>query len=136
MQSFLLHEFPHNLLGDSGADSAEAVPDPSVALAPIALVEGFDYLFFNLRIFIRSCLSVSLVEIRTLRKFQNFQEIIELKGFSQDVNHHRFFAIAQGFWIAVLVFFFRFLQPLQARPFAVEVCEFVFAVARTLEQGL
>ena len=76
MQSFLLHEFPHNLLGDSGADSAEAVPDPSVAVAPIALVEGFDYLFFNLRIFIRSCLSVSLVEIRTLRKFQNFQEIL------------------------------------------------------------
>lgn len=73
MQSFLLHEFPHNLLGDSGADSAEAVPDPSVALAPIALVEGFDYLFFNLRIFIRSCLSVSLVEIRTLRKFQKCQ---------------------------------------------------------------
>ncbi len=108
MQSFLLHEFPHNLLGDSGADSADAVPDPSVALAPIALVEGFDYLFFNLRIFIRSCLSVSLVEIRTLRKFQNFQEILELKGFSQDVNHHRFFAIAQGFWIAVLVFFLDF----------------------------
>ena len=105
MQSFLLHEFPHNLLEDSGADSAEAVPDPSVAVAPIALVEGFDYLFFNLRIFIRSCLSVSLVEIRTLRKFQNFQKLPELKGFSQDVNHHRFFAIAQGLWIAVLVFF-------------------------------
>ena len=134
MQSFLLHEFPHNLLGDSGADPAEAVLDPSVAVAPLALVEGFDYLFFNLRIFIRSCLSVSLVEIRTLRKFQNFQEILELKGFSQDVNHHRFFAIAQGLWIVVLVFF-KFLQPLQVRPFAVEVCEFVFAVTRTLEQG-
>ena len=105
MQPFLLHEFPHNLLGDSGADSAEAVPDPSVAVTPIALVEGFNYLFFNLRIFIRSCLSVSLVEIRTLRKFQYFQEMLELKGFSQDVNHHRFFAIAQGLWIAVLDFF-------------------------------
>lgn len=97
MQSFLLHEFPHNLLGDSGTDSAEAVAVPSVAVAPIALVEGFDYLFFNLRIFIRSCLSVSLVEIRTLRKFQNFQEILELKGFSQDVNHHRFFCDCSRF---------------------------------------
>lgn len=66
MQSYLLHEFAHNLLGESGADSAEAVPDPSVAGATIALVEGFNYLFFNWRIFIRSCLSVSPVEIRTL----------------------------------------------------------------------
>lgn len=68
MQSFLLHEFPHNLLGDSGADSAEAVPDSSVAVAPIALVEGFNYLFFNVRIFICSCLSVSLVEIKNSSK--------------------------------------------------------------------
>ena len=96
MQTFLLLEFPQNLLGDSGADSAEAVPDSSVAVAPIALVEGSNYLFFNVRRFIRSCLSVSLVEIRTLRKFQSFQEILDLKAFSQDVNHHSFFAIAQG----------------------------------------
>ena len=104
IQFFLPHDPSDDLFGNPGTDATKAVPDPSIAVAAIVPVKRIDYLLFNARIFIRFRLCSSLVKITALGKFHNFQKILELEGFSQDVNHYRFFAIAQGLWIAVLVF--------------------------------